>query len=59
MFNLASTISKYFEFTRVDLYTNEKEIFIGELTHTHAAGTQRFVPDGINSEKKFSKILFS
>ena len=59
MYNLASTICKYFEFTRVDLYTNEDEIFIGEITHVHGAATYRFGPDGINSEKKFSKILFS
>lgn len=59
MLGLSERISKYFEFTRVDLYTNENDILIGEVTHTHAAATQIFIPDGLNSEKKFSKILFS
>ena len=59
MLKLASLIGKYFEFVRVDLYTNGNEIFIGEITHVHGAATYRFGPDGINSEKKFSKILFS
>ena len=59
MLKLASLISKYFEFVRVDLYTNGNEIFIGEITHTHEAATEKFMPDGISLEKKISKILFS
>jgi len=59
MINLSKCISSYFKFTRVDLYTDGKEILVGELTHTHAGATQKFIPDGLASEKKFSKILFS
>ena len=59
MLKLASLISKYFEFVRVDLYTIGNEIFIGEITHTHEAGIEKFMPDGISLEKKISKILFS
>jgi len=59
MLKLVSLISKYFEFVRVDLYTNGNEIFIGEITHAHEAGTEKFMPDGISLEKKISKILFS
>tara|TARA_B100001057_G_scaffold322389_1_gene322579 strand:+ start:6102 stop:6965 length:864 start_codon:yes stop_codon:yes gene_type:complete len=59
MLKLSKCISSYFNFTRVDLYTDGKEILVGELTHTHAGATQKFIPDGLASEKKFSKILFS
>ena len=33
MIRLAENISKDFKFLRVDLYTNDKEIYVGELTH--------------------------
>ncbi len=33
MISLAENISKDFKFLRVDLYTNDKEIYVGELTH--------------------------
>ncbi len=58
MINLSESISKYFNFIRIDMYTNDNEIFLGEITNIHGGATEKFLPHGYLSEKQFSKILF-
>ncbi len=58
MISLAEKIGKYFNFVRIDMYTNDKEIFIGEITNIHGGATEKFLPHGYLSEIYFSKILF-
>jgi len=58
MINIAEKISKYFNFIRIDMYTNNKEIFVGEITNIHGGATEKFLPSGYFSEIQFSKILF-
>ena len=44
MINLADSLSKDFEFIRVDLYSVEGTIYFGEMTLYHAGGLARFIP---------------
>ena len=44
LLELAEEISKDFEFIRVDFYTDNEQIFIGELTNLPEAGNGNFVP---------------
>ena len=58
MINIAEKISKYFNFIRIDMYTNNNEIFVGEITNIHGGATEKFLPSGYFSEIQFSKLLF-
>lgn len=44
MIELAETLGKPFEFVRVDLYTINNDIYVGELTHFPASGRSLFDP---------------
>ena len=41
----------FFNFIRIDIYTNNKEIFVGEIIHGGA--TEKFLPIGYFSEIQF------
>ncbi|MGH7902357.1 MAG: ATP-grasp fold amidoligase family protein [Thermodesulfobacteriota bacterium] len=56
MLEIARELSKYFEFIRVDLYTNDIEILVGELTNCPGNISGVFIPYG--SEDEASKIIF-
>ena len=58
MISLSESVGKYFNFIRIDMYTNDNEIFLGEITNIHGGATEKFLPNGYLSEKQFSKILF-
>ena len=58
MISLAEKVSKYFSFIRIDMYSNNNEIFIGEITHIHGGACEKFIPNKFETEKEFSKILF-
>ncbi len=45
MIKIATTLSEGIDQVRVDLYSSRGEIFFGEMTFTHAGGTQKFMPD--------------
>jgi len=45
MLEVASQLSKEFDFVRVDLYNLDGRIYVGELTFTPMAGNFRFRPD--------------
>ena len=56
MINIAEKISQEHEFLRVDMYTNDRIIYIGELTLSHGIGCEKFYPKG--SELDATKLFF-
>ena len=56
MLEVAGKLSKDFEFIRVDLYTNGKQIFVGELTNWPESNILNFIPP--KKEKEASQLLF-
>jgi len=57
MLQVADKLSSEFEFVRVDLYTDENDIFVGEITNWPENGYGYFVPK--SGEVVASKMLFS
>ena len=57
MLKLADCLSLDFEFIRADLYTDENEIYVGELTNWPENGKGYFVPR--ESEITASRLLFN
>ena len=57
MLAIASALSKHFWFVRVDLYSNGKQLFVGELTHIPDNAGGWFIP--LSSEKAVSEYLFA
>lgn len=57
MLRVARELGKYFEFIRVDLYTNNTRIYVGELTSFPGNIEGDFIP--LSSEEQASSILFS
>ncbi len=62
MIKLSEKISKNFKFLRVDLYTNDEEIFVGELTNHPGNHGDIFLDKngnyvGFENEKKYSKLF--
>ena len=56
MLNVADTLSNDFEFVRIDLYSDGKKIYVGEITNFPDSGNGYFIPN--NTEEIFSKLLF-
>jgi hypothetical protein len=56
MLELAAILSKDFNLIRVDLYSDDKSILVGELTNCPGNATMRFVPN--DSEKEMTRLLF-
>ena len=57
MINIAKKLSKPFNFIRVDFYSDNKTIYVGELTHCPGNAMNPFIP--VDAEKIASKIIFS
>jgi glycosyltransferase involved in cell wall biosynthesis len=58
MIYLAEKIAKNFNsLIRVDMYTNDNQIYVGEITHCPGSGTEKFLPK--EKEDKISKYFFS
>jgi hypothetical protein len=57
MINIAEKLSEPFDFIRVDLYSNNKRIYVGELTHCPGNAANPFIP--IDAEIIASKIIFN
>jgi hypothetical protein len=53
---IAAKLSEEFNLVRIDLYTDEQTILVGEITNCHQAGRGRFVP--AEGEEIMSRILF-
>ena len=52
----AATLSAYFSFVRVDLYSNGEKCLVGEITHCSENAGGRFIPK--SGEQVASKIIF-
>lgn len=58
LFEISEKLSSYFSsLVRIDLYTNEKEILVGEITHCSENALSIFSP--VNAEMDASKLIFS
>ncbi len=53
---VAARLSEAFNLIRIDLYTDEQTILVGEITNCHQAGRGRFIP--AMGERIMSRILF-
>jgi hypothetical protein len=56
LISVAAKLSEAFNLIRIDLYTDERAILVGEITNCHQAGRGKFVP--AEGEKIMSRILF-
>ena len=56
MLDVASLLSRAFEFVRVDFYSNGKECFVGEITNCHDNAEGYFIPR--SQESLASQIVF-
>ena len=62
MIQLSEIISKNFKFLRVDIYTNDEQIFVGELTNHPGNHGDIFLDQkgkfvGFEKEKEYSKLF--
>jgi hypothetical protein len=57
MLTVAERIASHFSFVRVDLYSDGRQVMVGEVTNLPGAGDTRF--SSIEDEKLFSSLLFS
>jgi hypothetical protein len=53
---VAGKLSAEFNLIRIDLYTDEQTVLVGEITNCHQAGRGQFVP--AEGEEIMSRILF-
>jgi hypothetical protein len=44
MIIIAEKIAQYYLYVRVDLYSLNNRIYVGEITHTHGGGFDRIYP---------------
>lgn len=44
MLAVASSLSSYFNFVRIDLYSNGEDCFVGEITNCHGNAGESFIP---------------
>ena len=56
LIDLASILSKDFDFIRVDLYTDHEIIYVGELTNFPGNGFEKFIPP--EGEKVANELFF-
>jgi hypothetical protein len=56
MLEVAERLSRPFGLIRVDLYSNGRELFVGEITNTHADAGQPFIPP--SAESLASDLIF-
>ncbi len=50
MLRLAETLSKNFDYIRIDLYSIGNAIYFGEMTHYPGSGMERFTPESFDWE---------
>lgn len=55
MCDIALSLARPFQLVRVDLYSNGKEVIVGELTHFHGGAGERVVP--VSKTKDFNQLF--
>ena len=56
MIKISQQLASFFDFVRVDLYSNGSQIFVGEITNCHGGSFERFYP--LEAEEKISTRVF-
>ena len=56
MITIAKKLSSLFSFVRIDMYSNGKICYVGEITNCHGGASEKFIP--LIGEIKASKLLF-
>lgn len=56
MLGVASSLAVYFDFIRIDIYSDGDKCMVGEITNCHANAGQRFIP--LSGEVEATKALF-
>jgi hypothetical protein len=56
LISIATKLSEEFNLIRIDLYTDERTVLVGEITNCHQAGRGRFLP--AEGEEIMTRILF-
>jgi hypothetical protein len=56
LLEIAAKLSEEFNLIRIDLYTNGKDVLVGEITNCHQGGMCRFVPP--EGEQIMARLLF-
>jgi hypothetical protein len=56
MIEAAETIGKHFDFVRVDMYTNDREFLVGEITHCPGSADSVFRPP--EAERTVNALMF-
>ncbi len=57
MLAVARKLSAFFDFVRIDVYSNGKSVLVGEITNCPDAANTKFFPP--EAEDAFSKVFFS
>lgn len=57
MISVAEALSIIFDYIRVDMYSDGKRCFVGELTNLNGGGLKKFVPP--DAEEKYSHLFFA
>jgi len=57
MIEVAKNLSKNFSLIRIDMYSNGKHLYVGEITNVHGNSNEYFIPK--EAEITASKILFN
>jgi hypothetical protein len=56
MLGVAASLASYFNFVRVDLYSNGEECYVGEITNCHGNAGENFIPK--TGELAASNMIF-
>jgi hypothetical protein len=56
MLRVAEALSSFFGLIRIDLYSNDEQCVVGEITNCHGNAGERFIP--LSGELVASEILF-
>ncbi|MGR6468847.1 ATP-grasp fold amidoligase family protein [Rhizobium sp. PAMB 3182] len=56
MIDVAEKLASPFDFVRIDLYSNDETLLVGEVTHCHQGALGAFEPR--NAEFEFSRLIF-
>jgi hypothetical protein len=57
MIQVAERLAKYFQFIRIDLYSDGNQCLVGEITNCHGNANRVFYP--AEGEIVASKLIFS
>ena len=57
MLEAAERLASAFDLVRIDMYTNEHDFLVGEITHIAGNATSPFIP--ADAEERVSALLFA